>query len=137
MSRIEPRPLVPGIAWVLLPLVLAQPGAVVCGGEGNPNRAAMADAMSRMMESMGLMGAGTDAAKSMAGGGVPGLPLGQAGEAGKRMLEGNDQRCGRHRRGIGGGVGGGRGRAPDRPGRPLPDLCAELVSRRRQATDRR
>ncbi|HYN77514.1 MAG TPA: hypothetical protein VES73_06965 [Lamprocystis sp. (in: g-proteobacteria)] len=88
MTPIEPRQLVLGIASVLLPLILADPGSVAVGGEGNPNRAAMADAMSRMMESMGLMGAGGDAAKSIAGEGVPGLPLGQAGEAGTRMLEG-------------------------------------------------
>jgi len=78
-----PPPLRTRCGWVLL-LVLYLPGAVVpaaaLAAEGTAGREAMADAMSRMMESMGFTGPG--AATPSAG------ALGQAGEAGKRLLEG-------------------------------------------------
>jgi hypothetical protein len=84
------RPARGAAVWLPL-LLLCLPAAPVQCADGNTGREAMADAMSRMMEAMGLMGAGTDAARSMANGGVPGMPLGQAGEAGRRLLDGMSQ----------------------------------------------
>lgn len=52
--------------------------------QGTPNRQAMADAMSRMMESMGLFGAGAGTGNPAAGGGS----WDQAGEVGRRMMDG-------------------------------------------------
>lgn len=79
-----------------LVLVMALFGGAVMAGEDAINRQAMADAMSRMMESMGLFGAGTGAANgSMTG--TSGDSWGRAGEAGRQMMEGlgKDQQAGR------------------------------------------
>ncbi len=73
---------------VALLLILLLPWGSVMGAEGSAGREAMADAMSRMMEAMGLMGAGGEAARAMTNGGVPGMPMDQAGEVGRQMLEG-------------------------------------------------
>ena len=69
-------------------LFLALPAACVAGAEGSAGREAMADAMSRMMESMGLLGAGSDDARSMGDARGSGAALGQGGEMGRKMLEG-------------------------------------------------
>ncbi|WP_295426940.1 hypothetical protein [uncultured Thiodictyon sp.] len=71
-------------AWVLLLLALCPPAGPVRAAEGAAGREAMADAMSRMMESMGLLGSGTGAPNAAGGGGS----WDQAAEVGKRMLEG-------------------------------------------------
>jgi len=78
----------------LLFVFLFLPWLSVWGAEGSAGREAMADAMSRMMEAMGLMGSGGEAARAMTNGGgpgmsaVPGMPLDQAGEVGRQMMEG-------------------------------------------------
>jgi len=78
-------------AWLV---VLVLPWMSVLGAEGSVGREAMADAMSRMMEAMGLLGSGGEAARAMTNGGVPGMspvpgmPLEQAGAVGRQMLEG-------------------------------------------------
>lgn len=91
-------------AWVLLALCLSGPAApAVVSSAG---REAMADAMSRMMSAMGLLGQSAAGASAAAGaaapalGAVPGAlpgaapgapagatPWGQAGEAGQRLLD--------------------------------------------------
>jgi len=88
----------------LLFVFLFLPWLSVWGAEGSAGREAMADAMSRMMEAMGLMGSGGEAARAMTNGGVPGMspvpgmPLDQAGEVGRQMMEGM----------VSGGAGAGR-----------------------------
>jgi len=64
------------LAHLLLLLLGAAPAVAAESG----TRAAMADAMSRMMEAMGLFGSGTDPARSMYGGmpspfGMPGMGM--------------------------------------------------------------
>ncbi len=71
--------------WLLVLLLPWLPGL---GAEGSAGREAMADAMSRMMEAMGLLGSGGEAARAMTNGGVPGMPLDQAGEVGRQLMEG-------------------------------------------------
>jgi hypothetical protein len=56
----------------LVSAMLALVAAPVAGDSGEA-RAAMADAMSRMMEAMGFLGAGAESARSMASGQMPGL----------------------------------------------------------------
>jgi hypothetical protein len=80
-------------AWLLF-LLLFLPWLSVLGAAGSAGREAMADAMSRMMEAMGLLGSGGEAARAMTNGGVPGMspvpgmPLDQAGEVGRQLMEG-------------------------------------------------
>ena len=73
------------IAQLLSLLLVAAPAL---GDSGT--RSAMADAMSRMMEAMGLFGSGTDPARSMYGGmpspfGMPGSGMGMPGWPGGTM----------------------------------------------------
>ncbi len=75
------------LGWACLALLIALFGRAVMAGEGAGNRQAMADSMSRMMESMGLFGAGTGAAN----GSMPDTSKdswGRAGEVGRQMMEG-------------------------------------------------
>ena len=73
----------PGSVWALLLLLLGLFGAPVIAGEGAVNRQAMADAMSRMMESMGLFGSGSGAGPDRSGD-----SWGRAGEMGRQMMDG-------------------------------------------------
>lgn len=78
--------------FLFLVLALSLPGAGVPGDAPGGGREAMADAMSRMMEAMGLLGSGAQTNGAMPGlPAVPGMPLGQAGEAGRKLLEGMTQ----------------------------------------------
>lgn len=79
---VRPRP-----GWVCLVLVIALFGGAVKAGEGAGNRQAMADAMSQMMDSMGLLGAGTEGANGSTSG-TSGNSWGRAGEVGRQMKEG-------------------------------------------------
>ena len=76
-----------GSVWTRLPLLLGLVVVPVKGGEGTVNRQAMADAMSGMMESMGLFGSGSGAAN-----GAPPSPSGdswgRAEEMGRQMMDG-------------------------------------------------
>jgi hypothetical protein len=84
-----------------LVLLLTLSGGPAVQSQDSGNREAMADAMSRMMEAMGLLGAGADAARSMSGGTMPSMPgvpgmsavpggtqMDQAAKMGQSMLEG-------------------------------------------------
>lgn len=87
MTNAFARTVRPGSAWALLLLLLGLFGVPVIAGEGAVNRQAMADAMSRMMESMGLFGAGGGAVN----GAIPdssGDSWGRAGEIGRQMMDG-------------------------------------------------
>ena len=79
-----------GATWVLLPLLLSPLAAPVIAGEGAVSRQAAADAMSRMMESMGLLGAGSGPAN----GAIPGHAdesWGRAEEMGRQMMDGSNK----------------------------------------------
>lgn len=77
--------------WLVLAgLVLLASGASATGADNSASRSAMADAMARMMEAMGLFGSGTDPARSMYGGmpspfGMPGSAMGMPGMPGGAM----------------------------------------------------
>ncbi|MGE5153694.1 MAG: hypothetical protein ACM3ST_06730 [Bdellovibrio bacteriovorus] len=71
----------------LIPLILC---LAPVQADNSSTRSAMADAMSRMMEAMGLFGSGTDPARSMYGGmpspfGMPGTGMGMPGWPGGTM----------------------------------------------------
>lgn len=58
----------------LIPLICLLLSVTTAFADGASNRNAMAEAMVRMMEAMGFLNAGADAAKSMATGQMPALP---------------------------------------------------------------
>jgi hypothetical protein len=78
------------LEWAILILLLGCVVVPIMAGEGTVNRQAMADAMSGMMESMGLFGSGGSGsgAASSALPGPTGDSWGQAEEMGRQMMDG-------------------------------------------------
>jgi hypothetical protein len=79
-----------GAVWNRFLLLLGLVVVPVMAGEGTVNRQAMADAMSEIMESMGLFGSGSGAAKGDLHG-PSGDSWGRVEEMGRQMMDGLDK----------------------------------------------